>query len=123
MKRNTQGDTAGETILHQQYLLVFDVVDAVILSDVAPTRVFVLELQIATPLIDTSPQFADQFELLPEPLEHDVFVLNFTHLVTADAGGIMIAQISPAINKCFFIFKLLFFLNKKTTRKFGWSGG
>ena len=74
------------------------------------------------PLIATLVPLVVQFDVQSTTLspgltyEQVVADVNFTHLVTAMAGGIVATQIRPAINKCFFIFKLLFFLNKKTTK-------
>ena len=51
---------------------------------------------------------------------HVVLLFNATHLVTAWAPVVVIAQsIAPAINIFDFIVLLLFFLNKKTTKKLG----
>ena len=122
----TQRDTAGDTILHQQYLLLLLVELVVTAVDAVTTKPPSCEPQNATPCTDTPPQVADQFDwpIAPEESEHVVDEFNFTHFVTAAAGGIVAAQIRPTINKYFFIFKPLFiFLNEKTTRKFGWSGG
>lgn len=56
-------------------------------------------------------------------MEHVVDEFNFTHLVTAMAGGIVAIQIRPAINKCFFILNPLFIANEKTTKIFQVVGG
>lgn len=110
MYANTQSETAGLVILHQQCVwvvtssLVFRATDV---SASLPSRL----LQTPIPNIGTDGpllvlQVADQFvvPVKPELFEHVAYLSNATHLVTAVAGGIDAAQIMPAIIKCFLIF-------------------
>lgn len=112
----TQRDTAGDTILHQQYVLSSLLELTVTAVAAAPIALPTCETQNPTPSTGTPSQVTDQFDPLCEELEHVVDDVSFTHFVTAYAGGIDAAQIMPAMIKCFFILNLLFIANEKTTK-------
>ena len=98
--RNAQFDTAGLVILHQQYTFSswFEDMDSV---ELVPPTPLMSELQAATPLIDVVIPFEVHVFAQSVEYEYDdalsvdvqvVFnVFNATHLVTACAGGIIVA--------------------------------
>lgn len=115
MFANTQSETAGLVILHQQCVwvvtssLVFRAADV---SASLPSRL----LQTPIPNIGTDGpllvlQVADQFvvPVKPELFEHVAYLSNATHLVTAVAGGIDAAQNYAGNNQMFSHILISFF--------------
>ena len=89
------------------------------LDDFEPTELPFLSLQIPMPLIGVPPQVAVHSgpELLAVVDVQVELCVNFTHFTTATAGATITQNTAtPAIKIFNFIFKPLFFLNKKTTK-------
>ena len=125
---NTQRDTAGLVILHQQILFSAAVDDISSSVVVAPVELPAFALHIPMPLIGVLTPFVVHVDVqsamfsLGTSYVHVVLLFNATHLVTADAGGAMITDTNPAIIMiCFFIFLSPFFpVKKKPPEKFRW---
>ena len=117
-----QSDTAGTVILQKQYLPLSEILTASCVFPVVGGIGPVLE-HTATPDIGTPPHLPLKSVFEPEVAEtvQEELAVNATHFVTAYAGGI--AQIMPAMIKCFFILNLLFIANEKTTKIFQVVGG
>ena len=124
---DTQRDTAGLVILHQQYVLLSAVDDMSSSVAVSPYDSPVVLLHIAIPLIGVLTPFVVHVDVQSATLSpgflyvHVVLLFNATHLVTANAGGARITDTNPAIMICFVIFLSPFFpVKKKPPEKFGW---
>ena len=113
---DTQDDTAGSTILHQQFTLVVSDVPltVVIVSDVPYVASAAWLEHIAIPLIGTLVSFvvhvADQSALPFADIDVHVVVdaSNATHFCTAIAGAFKIAPTAVKV-KSFFICSTPFF--------------
>ena len=120
---NTQRDTAGLVILHQQILFSAAVDDISSSVVVAPVELPAFALHIPMPLIGVLTPFVVHVDVqsamfsLGTSYVHVVLLFNATHLVTANAGGARITDTNPAIMICFFIFLSPFFLLRKNHQK------
>ena len=108
---DTQRDTAGLVILHQQYVLRSAVDDMSSSVAVSPYDSPVVLLHIPMPLIGVLTPFVVHVDVQPATLSpgflyvHVVLLFNATHLVTAWAGWIIMLVNIPARISCVFIFR------------------
>ncbi len=119
-------DTAGDTILHLQYLFDDVVDDTDGLVELEPIVVLAVDEHTATPWTLTPPQVAFQYARFLYVVGDAVQLVtadNLTHFVTALAGfTVAIIPIATVIKNILFIFLIPFLVLNKNHHCFWWSG-
>lgn len=119
-------DTAGDTILHLQYLFDDVVDDTDGLVELEPIVVLAVDEHTATPWTLTPPQVAFQYARFLYVFGDAVQLVtadNLTHFVTALAGfTVAIIPIATVIKNILFIFLIPFLVLNKNHHCFWWSG-
>ncbi len=119
-------DTAGDTILHLQYLFDDVVDDTDGLVELEPIDVLAVDEHIATPWTVTPAQVAFQYARFLNTVGDALQLVaddSLTHFVTALAGFIVaIIPIAVVIKNILFIFLIPFLVLNKNHHCFWWSG-